>query len=125
MSGYPSIDEKRRTHHTNRASLTTVVIFHQHTNIWVVVTLRILPSNLLRPISTAVIDNDNFPCEIARNELKNIQERMLGLPLHQVGDTLVKHLGKPFFFVVRGNDDGKRQRCIIIQRRERILLSSP
>lgn len=50
---------------------------------------------------------------------------MLGLPLHQVDDTLVKHLGKPLFFVVRGNDDGKRQSCIIIQRRERILLASP
>ena len=82
MSGCPSIDEKRRTYHADRASLTTVVILHQHTNIWVVVTLRVLPSNLLRPILAAVIDNDNFPCEIARNELKRTQERMLGLPLH-------------------------------------------
>ena len=49
---------------------------------------------------------------------------MFGFPLYKVGNTLIKHLGKPLFFIVRGYNDGKFHRSIIIQRRELFLFAS-
>ena len=62
------ITHEQHQNHADGSTLATVVILYEHTDVGVVVALRILPTDFFCPIVASIVDDDDFPCEFPRDD---------------------------------------------------------
>lgn len=59
---------EQHQNHADGSTLAAVVVLHEHTDVGVVVVLRILPTDFFCPIFASIVDDDDLPCEFPRND---------------------------------------------------------
>ena len=62
------ITYEQHQNHADGSTFAAVVVFYEHTDVRVVVALRILPTDFFCLIFASIVDDDDLPCEFPRSD---------------------------------------------------------